>query len=123
MNSVVRSEVFRVAQIQASIPGPSGERSTLVLKRGTCDVKLALPIPPNEQAPHGQDEIYVIVRGRGVLFHEGKRDAIEAGDLLFVAASVEHRFEDFTQDFALWRIFYGVQGGEVPTYITASAQQ
>jgi mannose-6-phosphate isomerase-like protein (cupin superfamily) len=94
-----------------------------VLKRGTCDVKLSLPIPPNEQAPHTQDEIYVIVRGRGVLIHDGKHDAIETGDLLFVAAGVEHRFEEFTQDFALWRIFYGVQDGEVPTCATASADQ
>lgn len=122
MNSVVRSQVFRLAQVQVSIPGPSGERSTLVLKRGTCDVKFALPVPPNEQAPHTQDEIYIIVRGRGVLLHDGERDTIETGDLLFVAAGVEHRFEEFTQDFALWRVFYGAQGGEVPTYSTASVQ-
>src|SRR4051812_3247856 len=81
MSNLVRSQVFRLAQAQSSIPGPAGERSTLVLKRGTCDVKLALPIPPNEQAPHTQDEIYVIVRGRGVLLHDGKRDSFETGDL------------------------------------------
>jgi len=115
MNSVVRSEVFRLRQVQASIPGSAGERSTLVLKRGTCDVKLALPIPPNEQAPHIQDEIYVIVGGRGILLHDGKRDSFETGDLLFVAAGVEHRFENFTEDFAIWRVFYGAQGGEVPS--------
>src|SRR3954467_9629621 len=114
MSNLVRSQVFRLAQAQSSIPGPAGERSTLVLKRGTCDVKLALPIRPNEQAPHTQDEIYVIVRGRGVLLHDGKREPFETGDLLFVAAGVEHRFEEFTEDFALWRIFYGAQGGEVP---------
>lgn len=123
MNSLVRSQVFRLAQVQASIPGPSGERSTLVLKRGTCDVKLARPIPPNEQAPHTQDEIYVIVGGRGVLFHDGERDSFETGDLLFVAAGVEHRFEDFTDDFAIWRVFYGAQGGEVPSEAATSVRQ
>src|ERR1700752_2230099 len=120
MNSLVRSQVFRLAQVQASIPGPAGERSTLVLKRGTCDVKLALPIPPNEQAPHTQDEIYVIVRGQGVPMHDDKRETFETGDLLFVAAGVEHRFEAFTEDFALWRVFYGAQGGEVPSHTAAS---
>jgi len=113
MNALARSQVFRLTQVQDSIPGPAGERSTLVLKRGTCDVKLAMPAPPNQQSPHAQDELYVIVRGRGVLVHEGKRDAFETGDLLFVAAGVEHRFEAFTEDFALWRIFYGAEGGEV----------
>jgi mannose-6-phosphate isomerase-like protein (cupin superfamily) len=121
MNNLVRSQVFRLAQIQASIPGPSGERSTLVLKRGTCDVKLALPVPPNEQAPHTQDEIYVVARGRGVLVHDGKRDSFETGDLLFVAAGIEHRFEAFTEDFAIWRVFYGAEGGEIPVYATGSA--
>jgi hypothetical protein len=49
--AVVRSRVFGLAKLRASIPGPAGERSTLVLKQGTCDVKLAMPVPPNEQAP------------------------------------------------------------------------
>ncbi len=115
MNTVVRSQVFRLAQVQASIPGLAGERSTLVLKQGTCDVKLAMPVPPNEQAPHTQDEIYVVVGGRGVLMHDDRREPFENGDLLFVAAGVEHRFEDFSPDFAVWRVFYGVQGGELPT--------
>jgi len=110
----VRSQVFRLAQVQASIPGPAGERSTLVFMQGTCDVKLARPLPPNEQAPHAQDEIYVVVSGRGVLVHDGRHDAFEAGDLLFVAAGVEHRFEDFSADFAIWRVFYGAHGGEAP---------
>jgi len=30
-----------------------------------------------------------------------------------VAAGVEHRFEDFSADFAVWRVFYGVEGGEL----------
>ena len=114
MDTVDRSAVIRFAEAQTSIPGPSGERSTLVLKRGTLDVKLALPVAPNEQTPHTQDEIYVIFRGRGVLFHDGKREPFESGDLLFVAAGVEHRLEDFTDDLALWRVFYGALGGEVP---------
>ena len=96
------------------IPGPAGERSVLVLQRGTLDVKLSLPTPPNEQTPHAQDEIYVVIRGRGVLIHDDKRDPFEAGDLLFVAAGAEHHYEDFTEDLALWRIFYGQRGGEIP---------
>jgi mannose-6-phosphate isomerase-like protein (cupin superfamily) len=65
------------------------------------------------QSPHAQDEVYVIVRGRGVLLHDGKRDSFEAGDLLFVAAGTEHQFEDFGADLAVWRVFYGPSGGEV----------
>jgi mannose-6-phosphate isomerase-like protein (cupin superfamily) len=84
-----------------------------VLKRGTLDLKLSIPVPPNRQSPHNQDELYVVVRGHGVLVHDGKRDDFAAGDVLFVAAGVEHHYEEFSADLALWRIFYGAVGGEV----------
>jgi len=115
MSSNLRSGVIRFADAAANIPTPQGERATLVLKRGTLDVKLSIPVAPNVQAPHAQDELYVVVRGRGVLVHDGARDPFEAGDILFVAAGVEHRYEDFSDDLALWRIFYGVTGGEIPS--------
>jgi len=114
MNTVGRSGVIRLAEAQTLIPTPAGERSVLVLKRGTLDVKLSIPVPPNEQTPHEQDEIYAVIRGRGVLVHDGKRDPFESGDLLFVAAGVEHHYEDFSENLALWRVFYGALGGEVP---------
>jgi mannose-6-phosphate isomerase-like protein (cupin superfamily) len=80
----------------------------------TLDVKLSCPVRPNQQTPHTQDEIYVIVRGRGVLIHDGERDEFASGDLLFVAAGTEHRFEDFTDDLAVWVVFFGPRGGEAP---------
>jgi mannose-6-phosphate isomerase-like protein (cupin superfamily) len=106
-----RSRVMRFAEAQAGIP--TGERSAAVWKRGSLDVAFALPVPPKHQEPHAQDEIYVIVRGRGVLIHDGKRDSFEPGDILFVAAGIEHQFEDVSDDLALWRVFYGPPGGDV----------
>ena len=115
MNARARSGVIRLSEAEMGIPGPAGEHSVLVLKRGTLDVRLSRPVPPNEQTPHAQDEIYSIIRGRGVLVHDGKRDTFESGDILFVAAGTEHHYEDFTEDLALWRVFYGPSGGEIPT--------
>ena len=113
MNEPVLSCVLRLDEAQAGIPGPAGEHAVVVLKRGTLDVALGLPLRPTGQTPHAQDEIYFIIRGRGVLFHDGKRDPFVSGDLLFVAAGIEHQFEDTTPDLALWRVFYGPRGGEV----------
>jgi mannose-6-phosphate isomerase-like protein (cupin superfamily) len=107
-----RSRVMRLADAQARIPGPAGEHAVGLMRRGTLDVKLSCPVRPNVQAPHEQDEIYVIVRGRGVLVHDGRRDPCEAGDLAFVAAGTEHHFEDFTDDLSVWVVFFGPQGGE-----------
>ena len=114
MNAGDRSGVVRLADARQRVPTPAGERAVLVMKRGTLDVKLSVPVPPNVQTPHEQDEIYFIVSGHGILVHEGKRDAFAAGDLLFVAAGVEHHYEDFSDDLALWRVFYGVRGDEIP---------
>jgi mannose-6-phosphate isomerase-like protein (cupin superfamily) len=113
MSTPDRSRVIRLIEAQASIPGPAGERAVVVLRRGPLDVALSLPLRPNQQTPHAQDEIYFIIRGRGVLNHDSKQDAFESGDILFVAAGTEHQFEDISDDLALWRVFYGPHGGEV----------
>jgi mannose-6-phosphate isomerase-like protein (cupin superfamily) len=93
-----------------------GEHFSRVLQHGTLDVRLALrpPESPTQKSRHEQDEVYVVIRGRGVLLHDGKRDPFEAGDLLFVAAGTEHRLEDFTPDLAVWVVFYGPTGGDIP---------
>src|SRR6201984_3764021 len=114
-----RSAVIRLAEAQAGIPGPAAGRAVTVLQRGTLDVALGLPLRPSQQTPHAQDEIYFIVRGRGVLIHDGKRDVFQSGDLLFVAAGIEHQLKDISEDFAMWRVFYGPAGGEVPISSTS----
>jgi mannose-6-phosphate isomerase-like protein (cupin superfamily) len=110
----VRSQVIRRADAQARIPTPSGEHAVTVLKRGTLDVALSIPRRLNPQTPHEQDELYFVIRGSGVLFHDGQRDSFETGDLLFVAAGIDHQLEKISDDLALYRIFYGAQGGELP---------
>ena len=76
-----RSGVISMAETEARIPGPAGERVAVALKRGTLDVTLSVPVSPNRQTPHKQDEIYFIIRGRGVLVQGDKRDAFVAGDV------------------------------------------
>jgi len=115
MEEGVRSQIVRVVEAQGRIPGPPGSHFVNVLQRGTVRALLSNPLSPNRQTPHAQDEVYVIVRGRGVIFHDGRRDRFETGDFIFIAAGVEHWFEDFTEDLAVWVVFYGPEGGEVPT--------
>ena len=114
MSSSDRSRVMHLSEARARIPGPSGEHAVSVLRRGTLDVALSIPAAPIRQTPHEQDELYVVVQGGGFLLHDGARDPVGVGDLLFVAAGIEHQFEDLSEEFAVWRVFYGRQGGEVP---------
>jgi mannose-6-phosphate isomerase-like protein (cupin superfamily) len=112
MDKRSRSGVLRLTDAQARIPSPESDHAVSLLERGTLKVKLSIPLHPSLQTPHTQDELYVVVRGRGVLVHDGKRDPFEAGDLLFVAAGTEHQIENFS-DLAVWVVFYGAVGGEV----------
>lgn len=113
MNASDRSRVVRLADARQGIPGPAGEHAVSVIQRGTLHVKLSLPTRPNRQTPHDQDEVYVIARGHGVLVHDGRSDRFDVGDLMFVAAGTEHWFEDFSDDLAVWVVFYGPRGGEI----------
>jgi quercetin dioxygenase-like cupin family protein len=57
------------------------------------------------QKPHHEDEMYYVVRGRA-RFRAGAQDReISAGSLLFVAAEVEHRFYDITEELAVLVFF------------------
>ena len=116
MHTTGRSRVVRLAEAEARVPGPAGKHAVAVFERGTVKAMISLgrfaPLP-RPTTPHAQDEVYVIIRGSGVFLHDGERDPFGPGDLLFVAAGTEHRFEDFTEDLAVWAVFYGPPGGEV----------
>lgn len=66
----------------------------------------------DRQQPHARDELYVVISGSGWFTNGGKRAEFSAGEVLFVGAGVEHRFEDFSPDFMTWVFFYGPTGGE-----------
>jgi mannose-6-phosphate isomerase-like protein (cupin superfamily) len=110
----VRGAVIRLAEIATAIPGPDGQRAANAVRRGTLDIALSLPVGPNVQTPHEQDELYVVIRGNGTLLWDGGCQHFETGDILFVAAGTEHHYADYSADLALWRIFYGEKGGEIP---------
>jgi len=113
MSQPTRSLVIHLTEAHEGIANSANGRSVRVLQRGALDVVLGTPARPDEQSAHQQDEVYMVVRGRGVLFHDGKRNSFESGDFLFVAAATEHRFEDFSDDLLVWRVFYGPSGGEL----------
>jgi mannose-6-phosphate isomerase-like protein (cupin superfamily) len=56
--------------------------------------------------------VYVVVLGKGYFVNAPDRHRFGPGDLFFVPAGVEHRFEEFTGKLAAWVIFYGPDGGE-----------
>jgi mannose-6-phosphate isomerase-like protein (cupin superfamily) len=107
-----------LAQALARLPAaptatyPQGAPFVTMMAGGTMFVEVFAPKGDDLQQPHTQDELYFIQRGKGELVVNGQRFDAEAGDAFFVAAGVAHRFENFSEDFVTWVVFYGKQGGE-----------
>ena len=89
-----------------------GQLFAKVMEHGTMSVEIYRPVKTDPQTPHKQDELYVVISGSGVFLNGEERTTFKQGDVLFVKAGVKHRFENFTDDFMTWVIFYGPDGGE-----------
>jgi mannose-6-phosphate isomerase-like protein (cupin superfamily) len=94
------------------LPGPQGEHNVALFEHGSVVVKLSQPRGPDLQAPHSRDELYVVAQGSGEFVCNGARQSFSSHDILFAAAGTAHRFENFSDDFAVWVLFYGPEGGE-----------
>lgn len=101
----------RLAEAEAA-PLPEGRRSALLFEHGSLELRHYAPKDVDPQSPHDRDEIYVVARGQGSFVRGGERVRVALNDVLFVPAGMEHRFEDFSDDFAVWVMFYGPHGGE-----------
>lgn len=94
------------------LPGPQNERVVTIFEHGSLVTKFYAPVGSDPQTPHSRDEVYVVARGSGEFVYGSSREPFQVNDVLFAAAGVEHRFENFTEDFAVWVFFYGPEGGE-----------
>jgi len=57
------------------------------------------------QRPHHEDEMYYVIRGRARFRAGDEETDVSAGSVLFVAAEVEHRFSDITEELAVLVFF------------------
>jgi mannose-6-phosphate isomerase-like protein (cupin superfamily) len=58
------------------------------------------------QSPHTEDELYYVVAGRGSITVGDERRPVGAGSLIFVPASIPHRFEEITERLEIL-VFFG----------------
>lgn len=103
---------FTIEDLATRLPLPANDK----WKDGVWDlepfekdeVKLVFfaPSGTDYQTFHDEDEFYFIARGSGKLVIADEIFDCTAGDAFFVAAKVPHHFENFTEDFATWAIFF-----------------
>ena len=94
------------------LPPSPGSLAADIFAHGTLSLEYYAPRVTDPQGPHERDELYCIASGSGWFCNGDVRHRFETGDALFVPAGAKHRFEDFSDDFGAWVIFYGPVGGE-----------
>ena len=57
------------------------------------------------QRPHAEDEVYVVIDGRGRFTAADDTRAVVPGDTIYVPAGVPHRFHDITEQLRLIVVF------------------
>jgi mannose-6-phosphate isomerase-like protein (cupin superfamily) len=72
----------------------------------------------DEQRPHAEDEVYLVVSGRASFRCGGQEQAVGPGSLIFVERAAEHRFVDITQDLTVLVFFAPPEGS-----LTAGPEQ
>jgi len=82
-------------------------RSAEVFVDGDLEVRFSARPTNGPQVPHQRDELYFVAAGTGRYRVEDKVTDVGAGDVLFCAAHVAHGFEDISEDFSVWVLFYG----------------
>jgi mannose-6-phosphate isomerase-like protein (cupin superfamily) len=63
------------------------------------------------QTPHAEDEIYHVMQGRGRIAVGGDDRPVGPGDTVYVAAGVEHRFHDISEQLRLLVVFAPAESG------------
>ena len=96
------------------LPTRDGKRFVTAFEHGTLSIEVYAPHGVDPQMPHTRDEVYIVAHGTGYFVNGPERHPIGPGDLLFVPAGALHRFEYFSDDLAVWVVFYGPEGGEKP---------
>jgi mannose-6-phosphate isomerase-like protein (cupin superfamily) len=110
--TTIPNDVLHISEAEASgllskLPLPF----SVLFERGDVSIELYAPRGSDKQSPHTRDELYIIASGSGTFRRADHVLEFSSGDLLFVPAHVDHRFESFSDDFRTWVIFFGPEGG------------
>jgi mannose-6-phosphate isomerase-like protein (cupin superfamily) len=102
-----------LSEAMSALPGPDGKRFAPLFRHGTLLVEIYAPRGTDPQQPHTRDEAYIVARGSGDFVAGDQVLSFQPGDFLFVPAGEVHRFENFSDDLAVWVLFYGPEGSEL----------
>jgi mannose-6-phosphate isomerase-like protein (cupin superfamily) len=68
----------------------------------------------DNQEPHTEDEVYYVVSGRGTIQVGNENHKVQPGTMIFVAANVEHRFREITENLKILVLFAPAECSQGP---------
>ncbi|MBA3842300.1 MAG: cupin domain-containing protein [Actinobacteria bacterium] len=98
MTARTSAHAFEIAAVKARLAAADGGYE-IVHESESVEVGVYVLVAPepDRQQPHTDDEIYVVLEGRGTLEVEGKRIDLHEGESVFVPAGADHQFVGYEQ--------------------------
>jgi mannose-6-phosphate isomerase-like protein (cupin superfamily) len=87
---------FRIAEVKQRLEAGDGGYEIVHESPGLeIGVYVLIAPEPDRQEPHADDEVYIVLEGRGVLEVEGKAVSVQEGSAVFVEAHADHHFTSY----------------------------
>jgi mannose-6-phosphate isomerase-like protein (cupin superfamily) len=87
---------FEVEQVRSRLEAGNGGYEVVHSSPGfEVGVYVLVAPEPDRQQPHDDDELYVVLDGRGALEVEGKTIPVQPGHAIFVPAGALHQFTGY----------------------------
>jgi mannose-6-phosphate isomerase-like protein (cupin superfamily) len=104
---VERFDAASLEAARAELQHRTGELYLEFLRRDSmsCGLYVLEAGADDPQEPHHEDEVYVVLGGRGRLLVDGEDQPVGPGSVVFVARTVPHRFHDVSERLSLLVFF------------------
>jgi mannose-6-phosphate isomerase-like protein (cupin superfamily) len=99
-------QVFDLAEIKDKLKGePVEYLEFLNVPALNCGVYFLAAGSTDMQAPHDEDELYIVMSGKARMRLGGEERNVGPGSLLYVSATTEHSFFEIEEDMTLLVLF------------------
>ncbi|MET0379257.1 MAG: cupin domain-containing protein [Spongiibacteraceae bacterium] len=99
-------KTFDLNDLKKNVTGPEPRFQEFLRSAQISCALYRLPAGARDmQAPHMEDEVYLVLDGRARLKVNGQEREVGKGMVLFVSATTEHSFFDIEEDLTLLAVF------------------
>ncbi len=104
-------KTFAIERLKEKVQGSEPRFFEFLRSRQMSCAMYHLPAGARDmQAPHLEDEVYVVIEGRARLRVDDVEQDVAPGTVLFVGATTEHSFFDITEDLTMLAMFGPANG-------------